>query len=83
MKTQVRKMGNSQGVLIPKPFLAQAGIGLEEVEIAVEDAAIVIRKPARKVREGWAQASQAIAEAGQDQLAWPEFPNEADRDLQW
>ncbi len=83
MKTQVRKMGNSQGVLIPKPFLAQAGIGLEEVEIAVEDAAIVIRKPKRKVREGWAEASQAIAEAGQDQLAWPEFSNEADRDLQW
>ena len=83
MKTQIRKMGNSQGVLIPKPFLAQAGIGLEEVEIAVEDASIIIRKPQRKIREGWAQASQAIAEAEQDQLAWPEFPNEADHELQW
>jgi len=83
MKTLVRKMGNSQGVLIPKPFLAQAGIELGEVDIAVEDDAIVIRKPAEKPRVGWAEASKQIADAGDDQLVWPEFGNEADGQLEW
>jgi hypothetical protein len=31
------------------------------------------------VRAGWAEASMAIATAGDDALVWPEFPNEDDR----
>lgn len=83
MKTVIRKMGNSQGVLIPKLFLEQTGFDLGEVELQVEDHAIVIRKPARKARAGWAQASQKLARVGDDKLVWPEFANEGDQDLQW
>lgn len=43
MKTAIRKMGNSQGVLIPKAFLTQIGMGLGEVNIDIENDAIVIR----------------------------------------
>lgn len=83
MKTSIRKMGNSQGVLIPKPFLAQAGLDMGEVDIEVENNAIVIRAPAKKVREGWAEASKAIAAANDDRLVWPEFANEDDKELAW
>lgn len=83
MKTLIRKMGNSQGVLIPKPFLAQTGLDLGEVEIAVENNAIIIRKPQKTVREGWAEASREIAAAGEDGLIWPEFANDGDLDLAW
>jgi antitoxin MazE len=82
MKAVIRKMGNSQGVLIPKPVLAQ--LGLEgEAEMAIENGAIVLRKPRKKVREGWSEASRALAEASDDQLTWPEFGNESDRELKW
>ncbi len=82
MKTVIRKMGNSQGVLIPKPLLAQ--IGLEgEAEMRVEGDALVLRKPRRNLRQGWAEASKALAESGQDKPAWPEFANEADAKLKW
>lgn len=82
MKTSIRKMGNSQGIIIPKPLLAQ--IGLEhEAEMVVENDAIVIRKPKRRVRHDWAEASQVIATAGDDALVWPEFANEQDSELQW
>ena len=82
MKAVIRKMGNSQGVLIPKPVLAQ--VGLEgEADMVVENDSIVLRKPRKKVREGWAEASRALAEAADDKLAWPEFGNESDRDLKW
>ncbi|AKM33293.1 antitoxin (plasmid) [Pandoraea faecigallinarum] len=82
MRTTIRRMGNSQGVLIPKPILAQ--LGLEgEVDIAVEDDALVIRKPQKKAREGWAEASQDVAAAGDDALVMGEFSNADDSVLMW
>jgi antitoxin MazE len=82
MKTTIRKMGNSQGVILPKPLLAQVGLK-DEAELVVEVNAIVIRRPRGAIREGWAEASQAIAAAGDDGLVWPEFGNEDDTHLQW
>ena len=83
MKTLIRKMGNSRGVLIPKPFLVQTGMDAGEVDIQIESNAIVIRKPEKKVRHGWADASKAIATASDDGLVWPEFANEGDKELVW
>lgn len=82
MKTTIRRMGNSQGVIIPKPLLAQVGL-VDEAELVVEKDSIVLRKPSRKVRAGWAEASQRVAKDGDDALAWPEFANDGDAELQW
>lgn len=82
MRTVIRRMGNSQGVLIPKPLLAQVGLE-EEAEMSVEDGAIVIRKLAAKPRQGWKEAAQTLAAAGEDALAWPEFGNAGDSELKW
>lgn len=82
MQVSIRKIGNSQGVLIPKPVLAQ--VGLDDVaELRVNNGVIEIRPAKRNPREGWARDSQRVAEAGDDALAWPEFANEDDRDLVW
>ena len=82
MKTTIRKMGNSQGVIIPKPLLAQVGLQ-DEAEMVVEKDRIVLRRPKTEVREGWADASRRIAVAGDDALAWPEFTNAGDAELRW
>jgi antitoxin MazE len=82
MKTAIRRMGNSQGVIIPKPVLAQVGLE-DEAEMVVEKDCIVLRRPQDKAREGWAEASQKIAAQGDDELVWPAFANEGDTDLQW
>ena len=66
MKTQIVRIGNSKGVRIPKPLLEQTGLQ-GEVEITAEDGTLVIR-PVRKPREGWAEASKRIAQAGDDAL---------------
>jgi antitoxin MazE len=82
MKAAIRKLGNSQGIIIPKPLLTQ--VGLEgEAELTVENDAIVLRKPASSPREGWAEASRKIAAVADDALVWPEFGNEDDKDLKW
>ena len=39
MKATLRKMGNSQGVLIPKAIIAQLGIG-EDMNMTVENDSI-------------------------------------------
>lgn len=82
MKTTIRKMGNSQGVLIPKPFITQLGLE-SEVEMTVEDDAIVLRRPRSGAREGWAEASKLIAKRGEDTLVLGEFSNDGDKELEW
>ncbi|MFN9280219.1 MAG: AbrB/MazE/SpoVT family DNA-binding domain-containing protein [Rubrivivax sp.] len=82
MEVAIRKMGNSQGVLIPKPILAQ--IGLEErADLQVRDGVIEIRPLRRNPREGWAEDARRLAAQGDDALVWPEFANEGDDKLVW
>jgi antitoxin MazE len=82
MKTAIRRMGNSHGLLIPKPILMQLGFE-DEVEMEVEDGALVIRRVAKSVRAGWAEAGKAIAAAGDDELVLGEFSNGDDAELEW
>lgn len=82
MKIAIRKMGNSHGVIIPKPVLAQVGLD-DEAEMSIEHGAIILRRPRMGVRKGWAEASKAIAASGDDALAWPEFGNAQDSELAW
>jgi antitoxin MazE len=66
MRARIVKIGNSQGIRIPKPILEQIGAG-EDVEIEVEDRQIIIR-PSANCREGWDEAFQRMAENGDDSL---------------
>jgi antitoxin MazE len=84
MKTVIRRMGNSQGVIIPKPFLAEIGAEQgDEFDIKVERGKIVMAPTKRKLRQGWSEASKALAAAGEGGLVWPEFGNDGDKDWTW
>jgi len=80
----IRRIGNSQGIVIPKPVLAQLGLDSEAgAEMTIEGSALVLRRPARPVRANWAEAARKIAEAGDDALVMGEFGNQADAELAW
>jgi antitoxin MazE len=82
MEVAIRKMGNSQGVLIPKPLLAQ--VGLEgTADLQVRNGVIEIRPVRRNPREGWAEDAERLANSGDSALVWPEFSNELDDDWAW
>ena len=69
MEIAIRKIGNSKGVVIPKPLLSQAGLEDQATaHIAFENGCIVLRKSAKGVRVGWAQAAAAVAAHGDDDL---------------
>ena len=82
MRVAIRTMGNSKGVLIPKPILEQTGL-LDAADLQVKNGVIEIRPIKRSPREGWATDSQCIAESADDSLVWPEFTNADDKDLKW
>ena len=82
MHVSIRPFGNSRGIVIPKPLLAQLGL-VDEADLTVENGARVIRKPALPARAGWADAAKAVALANDDGLLLGEFANEGDEDLAW
>jgi antitoxin MazE len=67
MKSQVRKLGNSQGVIIPKPLLDEIGVKIgDPVELKVNKKGRLVIAPARGApRAGWAADSQALAQGGE------------------
>lgn len=68
IRTRIIRIGNSQGIRIPKPLLEQSGIDLDkEVEIEVEGDRLIVR-PAPKIRVGWDEAFAAMAEQKDDIL---------------
>lgn len=66
MRARIVKIGNSQGIRIPKPLLDQTGI-MEDVELEVEKTQIIIR-PISNPRPGWDDAFSAMAKSGDDTL---------------
>lgn len=81
MHITLRQIGNSLGVVIPKSFLVETGMSAETgVELTLEGAAIVLRKPSDPPRQGWGEAAQAVAAGegdpephasiGQEDLTW-------------
>ena len=83
MKAALHRIGNSQGVILPKPLLAQIGLTTTEFDLSIESGAIVLRKPKESLRKGWAEAAKRLSAAGDDALVWPEIANEADDKLTW
>ena len=84
MRASLRKMGNSSGVIIPKPILAQIGVEAgDELDLSLDAGRLVLAPAKRHPRAGWADAARRIAETGDDALVWPEFGNVDDADLKW
>ena len=84
MRAPIRKLGNSSGVIIPKPILSQIGIRVgDDLDLSLDDGRIVLAPVKPHPRAGWADAAKRIAEAGDDSLVWPEFGNAGDDDLKW
>lgn len=66
MKASIVRIGNSQGIRIPKLVLEQTHLS-GEVELEVRDRQIVIRS-AMKPRQGWDRRFRAMAQKGDDKL---------------
>ncbi len=66
MRARIIRIGNSQGVRIPKALLEEAGLS-GDVDMTVRDGALVVTA-AGCPREGWDRAFGDMAEYGDDAL---------------
>ncbi len=64
--TRLVKLGNSQGIRIPKIILEQLRI-VDNIELEVQGNQLILRA-SRTARDGWATAFQHMAANGDDQL---------------
>lgn len=76
MKAKIIRIGNSRGLRIPKPLLAQAGL-IDEVEIRVEGTQLIVEAIAAP-RAGWREAFADMVAKGEDKLLDPETATEWD-----
>ena len=66
MRIDLVKIGNSQGIRLPKAIIEQAQL-TDELDLEVSEGAITIRSTTRP-RESWEDAAIACHSAGDDQI---------------
>ena len=66
MRASIVRIGNSQGIRIPKVVLEQTGLR-GEVDLEVKDEKIII-SPVKKPRQDWDRQFKLMAARGDDKL---------------
>ena len=84
MKTKIVRIGNSQGLRLPRPLLEAAGFTTDaEVDVEARAGELVVR-PLHGARAGWAAAFARMAAVGDDVLLDPPVETDFDRaEWQW
>jgi len=62
MRTSIIRIGNSQGIRIPKAIIEQCHLGAD-VELEVEDKKLII-SPVAYPRQGWSEKFEVMAKYG-------------------
>jgi len=75
VKTKIVKIGNSQGIRIPKLLLEQIGMS-GEVEMVAENDCLILRSVSK--RHAWERQFEQMAVAGDDRLLDAETPTHFD-----
>jgi len=86
MKSALRKMGNSTGMILPKPVLRELGVESGTMmDVVVENGCVVATPVRRDVHAGWAEAAGVIGASavGDEADEWLGFANEDDDALAW
>ncbi len=79
------KIGNSQGIRIPKPLVEQAHLEGRELKLQLVSDGLLIT-PEKEARDGWKEAIEGVITAqGQEVLddGWLDIPLASDDELEW
>lgn len=83
MQTALRKMGNSTGIIVPRPLLAEMGVANgAAMDVRVEDGKLIATPIATPARAGWKEAAEAIAGDAVEE-DWLAMGNDGDDELTW
>lgn len=74
-------MGNSTGMILPKPILVELGVGTgAAMDIVVENGRVIATPIKRKPREGWEEAAKLIGAEplSEEEKDWLDFDDDAE-----
>ena len=83
--THLVKIGNSQGIRIPKPLVEQAQLEGRELKLKVVSNGLLVT-PNKRAREGWKESIEAaIATHGVEAIdsEWLDATLTSDEELEW
>ena len=78
--TMLTKIGNSQGVRIPKPIIKQANLENIEIEFEVVKDGLLLKPIKKTVRENWEDNIKDILAKNKDYGVLDDFLNDSDLD---
>ena len=82
MKTNIIRIGNSRGIIIPAQLLKKIGT-TGKIEMQIKEDGLFL-KPVGKPRQGWEEAAKAANREGDDRLLFPDvFEDENMGDWTW
>ena len=70
MKAELIRIGNSQGIRIPRAVLDHCGFS-QRVDMRIEGESLIITR-AKAARSGWDEAFKAMTEQGDDAALLPD-----------
>lgn len=82
---QLVKIGNSQGIRIPKPLIEQAHLAGKDLKLQLVNDGLLI-SPEKDARRGWKEAiERSIDTSGHEPLDqdWLNISLTSDNDLEW
>jgi antitoxin MazE len=83
LRTQLVRIGNSQGIRIPKSVIQLIGL-LNEVELLVEGDRLVVRNLPPMHRKGWEERFAVLVGAGEEaSLGEPEIETWEEQEWTW
>ncbi|GHV62389.1 peptidase [Spirochaetia bacterium] len=82
MLVSVIPIGNSKGIRLPKNIINELNID-NKVELEVHNKEIILRRVAKKPREGWAEACAAMHERGEDEPLIPDTLEDTSFEWEW
>lgn len=77
-RARIVRIGNSQGIRVPRVLLEQARLG-DEVELQAQPGRLIVRA-VRRPRAGWADAARTMRESDHDRLLDAPTATRFDRD---
>ena len=83
--TTLIRIGNSQGIRIPKAIIEQARLVDKQLEFKIIDDGLLIQ-PVKKNREGWKEQfdkTPELQESSASDQEWLEAPLVAEEDWEW
>ena len=81
IRTRLIKIGNSQGIRIPKVVLDQLNL-IDAIELEVQDNLLIVR-PSQAARTNWSGQFQQMATLGDDTLLDPALNSSQWEETEW